>query len=260
MIAIVDDKQAQLALEIEAKRAEEVVAKLNAQNDVNSRDAIASEAIARAEAKTYQELHERGAAPLLGNAKEDQAEADRAILQDRAGEAERRHRDGRVSWPNNSQRKLAKLDIEMRTIRADFDAFVETRYAQLGEWVQPGSPIVELVQMDRLRVEGFIDALNYAGQVRIGSPVDRHGDDRRERCHRIRSPAAFPARSNMSARKSISGQAAFASGSACPNQRSGDDWLIKPGNERHDANHARRRQATVSCNGTVDKAPLIRRR
>ena len=29
----------------------------------------------------------------------------------------------------------------------------------LGEWVQPGTPILTLIQMDKLRVEGDIDAL-----------------------------------------------------------------------------------------------------
>ena len=61
VIAIVDSRQARLALKL--KQAEEVVAELNAKNDVNKRDAISSEEIARAEAKTYQELYEESAAP-----------------------------------------------------------------------------------------------------------------------------------------------------------------------------------------------------
>ncbi|MCO8123875.1 HlyD family efflux transporter periplasmic adaptor subunit [Stieleria sp. TO1_6] len=168
VIAVVDAKQARLALRM--KKAEELVAKLNAQNDVNKRDAIASEEIAAAEAKTYDELYEKGAAPYWEMRKK-QAEADRAKLRITLAEL---NEDTAMAEYLGKQigSELAETDIEMRTIRADFDAFVEKRVAQLGEWVQPGSPIVELVQMDEVRVEGFIDALNYAGQVSRGAPVE----------------------------------------------------------------------------------------
>ncbi|KAA5541132.1 HlyD family efflux transporter periplasmic adaptor subunit [Roseiconus nitratireducens] len=167
VIAVVDDKPARLALDV--KKAEELEAKLNAQNDVNKRDAVNSERIAAAEAQTYKELHEKGATPYL-EMKKKQLEAERAQLRIELADL---NEDTALAVYMGKQAasKMAEYDIEMRTIRAEFDAFVEKRIAQLGEWVQPGSPIVELVQMDRIRVEGFIDAINYAGQVRKGSPV-----------------------------------------------------------------------------------------
>jgi multidrug efflux pump subunit AcrA (membrane-fusion protein) len=54
-------------------------------------------------------------------------------------------------------------------VTAPATGFIEARIAQLGEWVQPGTPIATLIQMDRLRVEGDIDALRY--KVRQGTPV-----------------------------------------------------------------------------------------
>ncbi|GAG83787.1 unnamed protein product, partial [marine sediment metagenome] len=35
----------------------------------------------------------------------------------------------------------------------------------------PGDPIATLIQMDKLRVEGDVDALRYPGQIRKGAPV-----------------------------------------------------------------------------------------
>ncbi len=222
IIATVEAKQAQLAFE--AKKAEETVAKLNAQNDINSRDAIATEKIARAEANTYEKLHERGATPYWEMRKK-QAEADRALL--RIELAELNEESAMAEYiAKQFGTRLAETDVEMRTIRADFDAYVENRFAQLGEWVQPGSPIVELVQMDRVRVEGFIDALNYAGQVRIGAPVQ--------------VTVIIGGTVGNPVTKVYSGNIEYVSTEldlakrhriwvSVPNERRGDSWLIKPG-------------------------------
>ena len=222
VIAIVDSRQARLALKL--KQAEEVVAELNAKNDVNKRDAISSEEIARAEAKSYQELYEESAAPYWEMRKKT-AEADRAKL--RIELADLNEDTAMAEYiAKKIGTELAQSDIEMRTIRAEFDAFVENRYAQLGEWVQPGSPIVEIVQMDRVRVEGFINALNYTGQVHKGArvqvtvtvggtrtnPVTRKFDS-------IIEYKSTELDLNKRHRIWVS----------IPNERAGEEWLIKPG-------------------------------
>jgi multidrug efflux pump subunit AcrA (membrane-fusion protein) len=222
VIAIVDAKQAQLTLKL--KRAEETVAKLNAQNDVNKRDAISSEAIARAEAKTYSELHDKGATPYWEMRKK-QAEADRALL--RIELADLNESTAMAEYiAKQIGSELAESDIEMRTIRAEFDAFVETRFAQLGEWVQPGSPIVEIVQMDQLRIEGFVNALNYAGQFQKGSPVQVEVTIGGTRTDPITRKFAgkieyVSTELDLNKRHRIWVRV--------PNERVGDDWLIKPG-------------------------------
>lgn len=222
VIAIVDDKQAQLALKL--KEAEELVAKLNAQNDVNKRDAVQSEVIARAEAEAYRDLYGKGAAPLFEMRKK-QAEADRAIL--RIELAELNENTAMAEYvAKKLGTELAQSDIEMRTIRAEFDAYVETRYAQLGEWVQPGSPIVELVQMDVVRVEGFINALNYAGQVQKGADVRIDivvGGTRSNPVTRTYQGKI----DYVSMELDLNGR--YRIWVDIPNQREGDDWLLKPG-------------------------------
>ncbi|MEM6471347.1 MAG: HlyD family efflux transporter periplasmic adaptor subunit [Planctomycetota bacterium] len=222
VLAIIDAKQAELGLEL--KRAEELVAKIAAQNDINLRDALATEEIASAEAKTMEELHERGAAPYWEMRKK-QAEADRAKL--RIELAQLNEKTAMAEYRvKEFASKLAMYEIEMRTVRADFDAFVENRYAQLGEWMQPGSPIVELVQMDKVRVEGFVNAISYAGQVRRGAPV--------RVIVTVGGTVADPVR------KQLVGEIGYVSTELdlnerhriwveIPNERVGDGWLIKPG-------------------------------
>lgn len=50
--------------------------------------------------------------------------------------------------------EAADLAIERRTVRAPFDGEITKVYRHQQEWVNPGDPILQLVRMDTLRVEG----------------------------------------------------------------------------------------------------------
>ncbi len=70
-----------------------------------------------------------------------------------------------------SEREIADFELTRRKVTAPATGFVETRIAQLGEWVQPGSPIATVIQMDKLRVEGDVDAPAISSRVVRGMPV-----------------------------------------------------------------------------------------
>ena len=71
------------------------------------------------------------------------------------------------------EQKVQEAEVEMldnelqqRTLRAPFDGVVVEVFRQESEWVQPGDPVLRFVRMDRLRVEGFVNAREVApGQV-----------------------------------------------------------------------------------------------
>ena len=222
VIAVIDSQQSEFTLEL--KKREEVVAKLNAHNDVNKRDAVQTEKIARAQAETYKSLHEKGAAPYW-EMREKVAEADRAIL--RIELAETNEKTAMAEYlAKQFETRIAELDIQMRTIRAEFGGFVETRFAQLGEWVQPGTPIIELVQMDRVRVEGFINAINYAGRVKRGTPV--------QITVTVGGSSTAPVTRSFTAKIEYVSTELDLNGrhriwASIPNEADGDDWLLKPG-------------------------------
>ena len=52
----------------------------------------------------------------------------------------------------------AKLQLERRRLKAPFAATVVAVSRQPGEWLEPGSVVLRLIQLDRLRVEGFVAA------------------------------------------------------------------------------------------------------
>ena len=85
-----------------------------------------------------------------------------------------------------SEREIAEFELTRRKVTAPATGFIEARIAQLGEWVQPGTPIATLIQMDRLRVEGDIDALAISGPGDAGH-AGRSDDLQRIRKRRSRS-------------------------------------------------------------------------
>lgn len=55
----------------------------------------------------------------------------------------------------------ANLAIERRKTLAPFDGEVVTLYRHQSEWVNPGDPILRVVRLDTMRVEGFVDQSKY---------------------------------------------------------------------------------------------------
>ena len=227
LLARIDDTQAQLALKL--RKAEEREAELNALNDVNLRDAKNNERSAIAEAEAYKELRREGAVPFWEMEKKI-LEADRATL--RIELAELQQDIAKVQYvAKRSERELAEHELERRHVIAPFGGFIENRIAQLGEWVQPNSPMLQLVQLDRLRVEGDIDALRYPGQVTRGTPA------------KVMIYANTPKSAGIDTDVvEIEGQVGFVSSEIdlnhryriwveIENRQLGEDWVFKPGME-----------------------------
>ncbi len=58
--------------------------------------------------------------------------------------------------------EAARLDVERRKVIAPWDGEVVKREREEGEWVKPGDPVIQLVQMDHLRIEAFLDGSQLA--------------------------------------------------------------------------------------------------
>ena len=166
-IAVIDGTAAKLALNL--RLAEEKVAELQAANDVNLRDAKNTKELADAEAESAKELYRNNAIPRYEMLKKV-LEAVRAGLRIELSEREKRISEAQYI-AKRSEREIAEFETERRTVTAPFSGFVEKRIAQLGEWVQPGSPIITLVQLDRVRVEGDINIIALGRNIGRGTNV-----------------------------------------------------------------------------------------
>lgn len=167
VLAVVDDTAAKLTVEL--KKAQEKEAMLNADNDVNVQDARNTRELADAEAESHKKLYEKQAISYWEMRKK-MLEAVRGALKIDLAEMQKKIAQAQYIGKRN-EREIAEYEEQRRQVFAPFDGYVENRLAQQGEWVQPGSPIATLVQLDRLRVEGVVDALAFPGRVRAGLPV-----------------------------------------------------------------------------------------
>lgn len=77
----------------------------------------------------------------------------------------------RLKVDNRQQEvSVAKLLLERRFIRAPISGVVAEVHHKPGEWVEKGVPIVKVINLSRLRLEGFIEA-HHVTRSLVGSPV-----------------------------------------------------------------------------------------
>ena len=227
LLAIIDDTQSQLTLEF--KKAEEREAELNAMNDVNYRDAVNSERSANAEAEAYKELRREGATPYWEMEKKI-LEAEKAKLRIELAKTQQDIAKEQFK-AKRAERQMAEHELTRRKVLAPFNGFVESRIAQLGEWVQAGSPVLQLVKLEKLRIEGDIDALRYPGQVSLGTPVkvwiyanaDRNQADPAQAIKLDAKIGFVSSEIDLNNRYRIWVE--------IDNEQRGNDWLVKPGME-----------------------------
>jgi RND family efflux transporter MFP subunit len=60
--------------------------------------------------------------------------------------------------------------IFLHTIRAPFDGYVSTEHCELGQWLNKGQPLVEMVKLDEVDVEAWVTE-EAVGNLRVGAPA-----------------------------------------------------------------------------------------
>lgn len=61
--------------------------------------------------------------------------------------------------------------MERRKIRSPVDGVVVQVHLHKGEWVKPGDPVLHVIQLDRLKVEGEIELKQFSPHQVMGRPV-----------------------------------------------------------------------------------------
>lgn len=52
-----------------------------------------------------------------------------------------------------AEQRRQQVVVDYHQLKAPFDGVISQRYTDVGEWIEPGNPVLELVDMDRLRAE-----------------------------------------------------------------------------------------------------------
>ena len=153
-IATIDDREAKL---IRVRAETEVkVARALAENDIKVRFAKLSVAVADAELKRAMESNVKFP-KSVSQTEIDRLKllADKAVLEIEQAELDLQQAKLALQVKQHDLER-AILALERRTILAPFPGMVVQWKKQHGEWVEPGTPVMRLIRLNRLRAEAFL--------------------------------------------------------------------------------------------------------
>ena len=147
------------------------VAEREAADDISTRYASAAAKVAEAEYFQAIEANQKVAGTV------PQAEVRRLLLKHREmvlsiEKAEKERAIAALQAKvSEAELQAATANLDRRRLIAPLDAVVVELSRHEGEWVQPGDPVMRLVRVDLLRVEGFLNAKNHRLSEIQGRPV-----------------------------------------------------------------------------------------
>ena len=156
LLTQIDDQVAKLAAE--ATKAKYEIAKAKATNDVRLRFAQKSTEVSQAELRRSTESIERFAKSVS----QSQLDVEKLTVQKNQLEGEQATQEQLVATLEMRQQEVelnaARTQIARRRVVAPFDGVIVQIYARKGEWAEPGQKALRIVNVDRLKAEGFIRA------------------------------------------------------------------------------------------------------
>lgn len=169
VIARLDDRDAKLRME--AAEKDFAKAKVEAESTADIEAAQKAQEVAEAEADENRYLNKIAPDAVTTNElRRSVLTAERARLQKVVAEHE--HLVATYTAESTAaQAAIAKNDFEKRSIKSPLGGRIEEIHGKRGQWLQQGEPILRLVQMDRLKVEGFVSANKYSQLQLMDQPV-----------------------------------------------------------------------------------------
>ncbi|TWT61487.1 efflux RND transporter periplasmic adaptor subunit [Rubinisphaera italica] len=152
-----------IQLDGEIAQANFQVAQQNATNNVEFRYAVKANELSQKEYQRAIQLNEEiPGARSQAEIEQLRLKAERSDLQ--VEQAQQHHQIAQIN------RELALLELKPYRIIAPISGQIVEIHKRVGEYVQPGEVIAEIVSMEEMLVEGYIP-LNKAWQVRPGTPI-----------------------------------------------------------------------------------------
>lgn len=121
-----------------------------------------------------------------------------------------------------AQLDVAGITVKHHRIESTLDGIIVQMYRRPGEWVNPGDPIMKIVFLDRLRVEGFVNADQYTPDEIMGKAVEVIATLPRDRVERFPAVIAY-----VSPVVEASGE--YRVWCEVENRRHNAHWILRPG-------------------------------
>ncbi len=155
-LAQVDDERARAQRQVAEHQLQH--AEATAANDVNVRYSKAASNVSQAEVAEAEEANRTSAgAVAAAEVRRLQLTSRRAALGIEQAESER-HLNDLASKVRAAELRAAESDVQRRVVVAPVAGMVVEVFKEPGEWVQAGEAILRIVQLQRLRVEGYVHA------------------------------------------------------------------------------------------------------
>ncbi len=168
LLTQIDDQVARLAAD--AAKAQLEIARAKSTNDVRIRFSKKSLEVAQAELRRSTESIGR----FPKSVSQSQLDVEELNVQKNQLEAEQAEQERQIAVleMNSKQNELsaALAEVTRRRILAPFDGVIVQVYVRNGEWVKPGQQALRIVNVDRLKAEGFVPAAK-ANAALEGKPV-----------------------------------------------------------------------------------------
>lgn len=169
VLARIDDRKAKAAVKV--TRYAEQAAKKRADQDIEKRYAQAAAAVAKVEWEQGLESNrQHQGAVVESEIRRMKLDYERANLQIEKAINDQ-YLAGLDANTKTAEREAAQMELDWRTIRAPFEGEVVKTNIYESEWVNPGDPILKLMRLDTLYVEGFVRADQFDRSEVYGKPV-----------------------------------------------------------------------------------------
>lgn len=232
LLARIDDVRTAAALKVATLKLK--AAKEEAASDVNVRYARAANDVAKQERAAAEEANRKSANTFAeSEVRKMQLEERRTELAIEQSALELRLA-GTKAEVGEAEVEAAAEDVERRKIVSPLEGVVVRVNRHVGEWLQPGDPLLHVVRIDKLRVEGLVDATDVTdGQGRVvaegfapaeiaGRPVTVRVPLERGRGETFQGKVVF-----VSPVVQAGGQ--YRVWAEVPNRKQGEHWLLRPG-------------------------------
>jgi RND family efflux transporter MFP subunit len=168
LLAQIDDQVPKLVAD--STKAKYDIARAKATNDVRLRYAQKATEVSQAELRRSTESIERFAKSVS----QSQLDVEQLTVQKNRLEGEQATQEQQIAILEmryqESELNTARAQITRRRIVAPFNGVIVQIYARKGEWAEPGQKVLRIVNVDRLKAEGFIRAEDATEQV-VGRPI-----------------------------------------------------------------------------------------
>jgi multidrug efflux pump subunit AcrA (membrane-fusion protein) len=155
LVAQIDVRQAEMKKKV--TEAEFASAKYQAENDVNVEFSKASALVSQAEwQKAVDARKTVPDAVSTGELRRLELSVTKARLGIKQAQMEQTVAE-LTAKVKETEMNAAQLDIDRRKINSPISGVVMDVYKEKGEWVQAGEPVAVVVQMDVLKVEGYVN-------------------------------------------------------------------------------------------------------